>query len=380
MKYWMLAGESLADEPLEELAGRTPLEVAKTPFLDLLAKKGRVGSALFTPHSLAPTADVACMALLGFDPEAYYTGIAPLEALAMGISQNDHEVIFRCDFVTVLDEDVVDASASRISPRESKRLLDELNKGLGTNKVRFHAGEGYKNILTVSDPELVESLDELECAPPQSLIGQKFTKNLPRGQAARFLTDLMDRSKAILENHEINRVRVDLNENPANMIWPWGQGRRPKIPSFKQRYGLEGTVVSDADFVKGLGKVLGMETAPSFEECAGSKDFIFCYRGSLEPVIRGGDFKKKIRFIEEFDAAAGELMKKAEAAGDVRLCISSDTASSIARRAAFHGHVPFVMWGRGIPGDEAGLFNEKTQAQSKFILNEGHKLMEHFLR
>ncbi len=370
----------MADEPLEELAGRTPLEAAKTPFLDLMAKKGRVGSALFAPYSLAPTSDVACMALLGFDPEAYYTGIAPLEAFAMGIPQSDHEVIFRCDFVTVLDEDLVDTSASRISPRESKQLLDELNKGLGSDKVRFHTGEGYKNILTVSDPELAESLDELECAPPQSLIGQKFAKNLPKGQAARFLTDLMDRSKAILENHEINRVRVDLNENPANMIWPWGQGRRPKIPGFKQRYGLEGAVVSDADFVKGLGKVLGMETAPGFEEFAGSKDFIFSYRASPAPVIRGGDFKKKIRFIEEFDAAAGELMKKAEAAGDVRLCVTSDYASSIARKAAFHGHVPFLIWGAGIAGEEAGAFNEKTQAQSKFILNEGHTLMQHFIK
>ncbi len=381
MKYLMLICEGLSDEPLEEIGGRTPLEVAKTPFMDLLAKKGRVGQALFTPAPLSVTSDVACMSLLGFDPAEFYTGIAPLEALAMGIPQDDHQVAFRCDLVTVADEFLMDTSASYISPKESRLLVEELNQKLSNGKARFYAGDGYKNILLITDLENVDKLDGLECVGPRGLIGQKFVKHLPKGAAASFLTDLMDQSKEILENHEINRVRIDLNENPANMIWPWGQGKKPKMPSFKQRFGLEGAVVSSSDYVRGLGKALGMETEKGLEESLAEKDFVFVYLESSGDLYKKYDWKAKVKFIEDFDASTvGHAVRFAESHPDARILISTDTASSTSKKALLRGHVPFLIQGSGVEAEETGHFSEKTAALSKQIFDQGHQLLEHFLK
>ncbi|MGH7197699.1 MAG: hypothetical protein ACREH5_03045 [Candidatus Omnitrophota bacterium] len=381
MKYLMLVCEGMTDDPMEDLDGRTPLEVAKTPFMDLLAKKGRVGSALFTPAALPATSDVACMSLLGFDPAEFYTGIAPLEALAMGVPQDDSQVAFRCDLVTVSDEFLMDTSASYITPKESRLLVEELNRKISNGKARFYAGEGYKNILLISDPENVDKLDGLECAGPRGLVGQKFVKHLPKGAGAAFLTDLMDQSKEILENHEINRVRIDLNENPANMIWPWGQGKKPKMPSFRQRYGLDGAIVSSSDYVRGLGKALGLETEKGLEESLAEKDFVFVYLESSGDLYKRYDRKAKIKFIEDFDSSVvGNAVRFAEGHPELRLFVSTDTASSTAKRALLHGHVPFLVQGSGVEAEEAGPFNEKTAALSKWVFDRGHQAMETFLK
>ncbi len=381
MKNIMLICEAIADEPLEELGGRTPLEVAKVPNIAFLAKKGKVGSALFARQPLSASGDVACMSLLGFDPREFYTGIAPLDALSMGIPQNDYEVAFRCDLVTVLDEYLVDNSASRITPKESKLLVEELNEKLSNPKVKFYPGEGYKNILMFSDPEIADSLDEMECTPPRGLIGQKFVRHLPKGENASILTDLMDQSKVILENNEINRVRIDLNENPANMIWPWGQGKKPKLPSFKQRYGLDGAVVSDCDFVKGLGKLLDMQVAKSLDACIDEKDFVFVYMVSSGDIYKKGDWKSKIKLIEEFDSTVvGPAIKTMSNFKDFRIFVGSDYPASVAKKSQFYGHVPFLIQGSGVGTEVPAVFSEKAAAQSKWIFDEGHKVMSMFLQ
>ena len=220
MTYVILVCEGMADEPIEELMGRTPLEVAKTPHMDLLVKTGSLAQGSFNPGTLRPSGDVSAMSILGFDPQEFYTGIAPLEASAMQIQQTDQAIAFRCNLVTVLDQGLVDAYSGNISSTEAGILIDSLNKKLSNNRIRFYAGEGFRNLLMVNDAELSESLDELDCAPPQTVIGQQVLKNLPKGQGASAIIDLINASKEILENHEINKVRIDLHENPANMIWP----------------------------------------------------------------------------------------------------------------------------------------------------------------
>jgi 2,3-bisphosphoglycerate-independent phosphoglycerate mutase len=381
MKYLMLICEGMADEPIEEIGGRTPLEVAKKPFIDQLAKKSRVGTALFVPAPLPVASDVACMSLLGFDPAEFYTGIAPLEALAMGVPQNDHQVAFRCDLVTVADEVLMDTSASYITPKESRILVEELNRRLSDEKVRFFAGEGYKNILLINDPERADRLDALESVGPRGLVGQKFTKHLPKGPGADFLTALMDRSKEILDSHEINRVRIDLNENPANMIWPWGQGKKPKMPGFRQHAGLDGAVVSSSDYVRGLGRALGMETGKGLEESLAENDLVFVYLEASGDLYKKYDWKDKIKFIEEFDASVvGHAVRLAEGHPDLRILVSTDTTSSTARRALLRGHVPYLIHGSGVEAEGAGPFNEKAAALSQPALDRGHHLMESFLK
>ncbi|HTL71462.1 MAG TPA: hypothetical protein VL404_09255 [Candidatus Eisenbacteria bacterium] len=384
MKHVFLLAEGLCDDPVPELDGRTPLEIAKTPNLDALAKKGRVGSTLFVPRALAPSEDVACMAALGFDPQEFYTGIAPLEAAAFGLPQKDREVAFRLDLVTVFDDVLVDASAGSIVPKESRLLIEELGRRLADKRMRLYPGEGYKNILMIDDAELADALDDLECTPPGRLVGQSFAKGLPKGKGGKILTDFMDASKEILDNNEINRVRIDLGENPANMVWPWGQGKRPPLPGFRERYGVDGAVFSEADFVRGLGRILGLKDggirAPkSLAGSFGDHPFVFVYvpfpGGEAEPAL-----KDRVRHIEEFDSAVvGPAVKAAESAGAFRVCVTTTCAESSARKAKIHERVPFVFQGSGIEAGEGAAFSEKIASQSRFVVEEGHKLMGQFL-
>lgn len=379
MKHVMLFCEGMAGEPVAELGRRTPLEVAKTPFMDLLSKNGKVGSASFIPRALRPGGDVSALSILGFDPLEFYTGIAPLEALAMNLEQNDSQIAFRCDWVTVFDEYLVDTSAGHISRRESELLIEALNAKLSDPRVRFHSGGGYKNILLVEDPGLVDDLDELECTPPADWVGQKLARHMPRGRGADVLIGLMEKAKTILENHEINRVRIDLKENPANGIWPWGQGKKPRMPAFGERHGREGVVFSEADFVKGIAKALRLEAAENLSAAILKGDFVFVYveAGDLKT---NRDLKTQIKRIEEFDSlVVGYAVKMAERLKDVRIVVGADSVHSLSKGVLLHGHAPFLLHGAGIQ-EGGGVFNEKTAAQSKLVFEEGHKFMDYFLK
>ncbi len=380
MKYIVLVNEGMADDPLPALSGRTPLEAAKTPAMDALVKKGRIGTASFVPARLPVSPDIAVLSYLGYDPEEFYTGIAPLEAAAMGISQSDHEIVFRCDLVTVFDDILVDTSASRITPRESHILIEELQRKLGSDRIRFFPGVGYKNILRIHDPELVDALDEVDSQIPEKIMGQRFSKHLPSGRASEILTDLMDQSKEILDQHEINRVRIDLGENPANMIWPWGQGKRPKLPTLKSRIAIAAHYFSDADFLKGLGHLAALSPVATLDEGLMKADFLFVYRASGQADGRTLDLKTKIRNIEDFDS--GLVAKAAKWLQDHpmhRILVGSDFLSSVEKRRFLHGRVPFLIAGEGIVPDNAESFDEKTASQSKFLIDEGHHLLDMFL-
>jgi 2,3-bisphosphoglycerate-independent phosphoglycerate mutase len=378
MKHVVLVCEGMSDEPLEELSGRTPLEVAKIPNISALAKRGKVGAASFVPASLSARSDVACLSILGYDPKEFYTGIAPLEALSRDIVLGENSVAFRSDLVTVSDDTLIDNSASLISATEAQLLINELNKNAGAG-AKFYLGEGYKNLLVISDAENAENLDELECSPPIGVIGQKFAKSLPKGAAAATLIELIRKSKEILENHEINRVRIDLGENPANMIWPWGQGKKPKMPSFKQRYHQKGVVLSRTHYVRGLGKALGFGVAVEVSTALRDNDFLFVFMEANAEIYRSKDLKSKIKLIEDFDAkVVGPALKDLEGKPH-RVLVTTDCSISIQKKSIFHGHVPFVMAGEGIEASESS-FNEKTANQSKFLFEEGHRLMEVFLK
>ena len=378
MKTVMLVCEGMADEPIEELAGKTPLEVAKTPHCDLLAKQGSLAQGSFVPSALRPSADVAAMSVLGFDPKEFYTGIAPLEAIAMRIQQTDQTIAFRCNLVSVLDEKLVDPYSGNISLTESRILMNALNEKLSNNRIRFYAGEGFRNILMVSDAELSESLDDLDCLPPQAVVGQKILKNLPKGPGASAVINLINASKEILENHEINKVRIDLQENPANLIWPWGQGKKPKIPAFKQRYNLEGCVVSGAVSIQGLGEALGLERAQNMELAIEKKDFVFIHYALAEG--HKMDLMSKIKMIEEFDASVvGPVWKKLKNF-EHRLCVMADTLLPVSKKIPVHGHVPLLLEGSNMDAGGAVLFNEKSALESKQIFNEGHQMMGYFLK
>ena len=208
MKYLLFVCEGLSDEALEDLAGRTPLEAAKTPVMDELARGGRVGHVSFVPANLEPLAAVANLSLLGYDPAEFYTGLAPLEAPGFGIEQDDRDVIFRSDLVTLLDDEVMDPSASAISEREAGILMKDLSAKFSDAKFKFRRGLGHKNYLVVRDEALLEDLDELDCVPPSYCMGQKISKHMPKGKAGDLIIGLTKKAGAYLENHEIDRKSV----------------------------------------------------------------------------------------------------------------------------------------------------------------------------
>lgn len=378
MKYVVFVCEGMADEPLDDLNGRTPLEVAKKPNIDALAKKSKMGRVLFVPPTIHSSSDVGCMAILGYDPKNFYTGIAPLEAVARGIDLKDDDVVFRCDLVTVSDDTLVDNRASVISPREAKLLVEELNKKLSDKKIKFYPGDGYKNLLVISDPDISDHLDELECASPRTFLSKKYTDHLPKGVNAPVVIHLMTKSREILENHEINRVRIDLKENPANMIWPWGQGKRPRLPMFKDRLQVSGAIVSDASFMKGLAKSTGLDVAKSFDSAISEHDFALVYKESISDIYRYHDVKTKIKLIEEFDVLIGEMIKKIKT--DARILVTSDYPSPLRKVMPAQGQVPFLISGSGVEADEYFSFNEKVASQSKIIYEDGYKLIEYLLK
>lgn len=399
MKYIVLVCDGMADEPIESIGGRTPAQVAKTPNMDKLAKTGIVGRAAFTPEGMYPGSDVANMAILGYNPKDFHTGRAPLEAANLGIKLAPHEIAFRCNFVTTSDGTMVDFAGGHIGSREAGILVQELNKALGTDKLQFRNGVSYRQILVVSDPALTEDLVKTECTPPHDLTGKKYTNNLPKGKAAKFLTDLMDRARTVLEKHDINKVRIDLKENPANSIWLWGQGKSPAFVSFKEKYGLKGSMISAVDLLNGIGGLLGMEVikvpgatgyydtnfagkAEYGVEALKRVDLSFVHVEAADEAGHNGDLKQKIRAIENFDSqVVGTVLSMMEGKKDWRLLICPDHPTPVELKTHTSTPVLFLMHGTGIaPAGDAQTFDEPAAALSKVWYPEGHLLMADFLK
>lgn len=397
MKYLVLVCDGMADEPIEELGGLTPLQAAKTPHMDQLAKTGRVGTAAFTPQGMYPGSDVANMAILGYDPKKYHTGRAPLEAANMGIELSPEAVAFRCNFVTVSDSHLVDFAAGHIASREAGILIDLLNRELGSPSVRFYPGLSYRHILVVEDPALAADLLAAECTPPHDLTGKKYAGALPSGRAGKFLQDLMARSRPILERHEINTVRIDLKENPANMIWFWGQGKKPEFPSFQERYGLRGTMISAVDLLNGIGRLIQMRVikvpgatgyydtnfagkAEYGVQSLETADLSFIHVEAADEAGHNGDLGQKIKAIENFDSqVVGTALRLVETAGDCRILICPDHPTPIVLKTHTTTPVLFLMNGPGIEAGGSAAFDEPTAAQSRHVYREGHALFRDFL-
>ncbi len=375
MKYALLIADGMNDRPLKELGGRTPLEVAHKPNMDELVKNSLVGLVSNVPKGFKPGSDIAIMSMLGFEPQNYYTGRGPLEAANLGIILSDNQVAFRCNLVTVCDGKMVDYSAGHIRSEEAKVLIQELNKKLGQDKLKFYAGVSYRHLL------ITEGIgDELKTTPPHDIVGEEIEKYLPQGKDQEIIREVMFRSQEILETHEVNRVRVDLGENPANMVWLWGQGRRPFLPSFEEHYGVKGFVISAVDLVNGLGKLLGLEVvkvpgATGYYDTnyqgkgeyavknLKKYDFCFVHLEATDEAGHNGEMMEKIKAIESFDryivGPVYNYLKNSDE--DFRILVSSDHATPIAVRTHTDEPVAFMCAGWNIkPEIKVSSFNERN--------------------
>jgi len=392
MKYGMIIPDGAADEPLDELEGRTALEAADTPNMDAVAREGRLGTTRNIPDDLDAGSDVAILSVLGYDPHKHYTGRAPLEAAARGLQVAPDEWVFRCNLVTIVDGVMEDHSAGHISTEEASAIIDELASALGDENVRFHAGVGYRHLLTLRGDMKVKT------TPPHDILGKVADEHLPTGRGADLLQTLIHRSRKLLADSEINTVRRDLGENPATSIWLWGEGKMPTLPSFGERYRLTGAVVTAVDLVRGIAGLIGWKVI-DVPGATGYLDTNYAGKGQaavaaldesdivcvhVEATDEAGHAAKpadKVRALEEIDRhVVGPMLRRLKVEGDQwRILVLPDHPTPCRVRTHTRDPVPFAIAGKGISAVVSGEFTEAAAEQSDLHVERGCDLMEYFL-
>jgi len=400
MKYVILVPDGMADEPQEKLGGKTPLEYARTPHMDFLARQGRVGLVRTIPEGMPPGSDVANLAIMGYDPRRYYTGRAPLEAASQGIPLSEGDVAFRCNLVTLSAHEpygakiMMDYSADEITTEEARILMAEVNRVLGRDGLRFHAGVSYRHLLIWKGGPA-----DTELTPPHDIQGRPIADYLPRGGGSAVLRELMERSVGLLSSHPVNRAREARGLRPANSLWFWGQGLRPALPGFTARYGLKASVVAAVDLVRGIGRCArmqvpevpgatgnlhtdyGAKARAALAELAGGRDLVYVHVEAPDEAGHRGELENKVRAIEEVDEKIlGELLRELPFLGPHRVMVLADHPTPLRLRTHVSDPVPCLVFDSQTARQGAEAFHEGTAARAGWLVKEGHRLMELFLR
>lgn len=386
MKYVILLGDGMADHPVDSLGGRTPLQAANKPDMDLVASQGCSGLVRTVPEGLPPGSDVANLSVLGYDPQKYYSGRAPLEAAAMGVDLAKDDIAFRCNFVTVTNGLMEDYSAGHITSDEGREPIKSLKQLMPGE--RLYSGVSYRNLL------VLKAGAEAMCTPPHDIMNQPIVDYLPRGKDSELLIELMKASVPILASHPVNKKRIAEGKKPANMIWLWGQGPAPSIPKFKEQFGLRGAMISAVDLLKGIGTYAGLEvidvpgatgeidTNYTGKVQAALKalkrlDFVYLHIEAPDEAGHEGDVELKVRAIELFDQdVVGPVIRGLKASGeDWRVLLLPDHATPISLRTHTREPVPFAMMGKGILPDRVERFDEEAAKSGGFGIIDGKKLL-----
>jgi 2,3-bisphosphoglycerate-independent phosphoglycerate mutase len=401
MKYLVLIGDGMADRPLQELGGKTPLMAARTPNMDALAQRGEVGLARTIPSGLPKGSEIANLSIFGYDPKRYYTGRGPLEAASIGVKLGPEDVAFRLNLVTlgVIGGSVImeDYSAGHISTEEGKTIIQALEKELGDSVFHFYSGVSYRHLLVWRGQ--VEKIEKIETTPPHDITEQEIGAYLPRGEDAQVLIKLMTDTQILLKSHPVNQTRQQEGKREANATWPWGQGKAPQMPSFAERFGLTGGVISAVDLIKGIGIYAGLEVIPvpgatgyldtNYQGKAEyglrvveKDDFVYIHVEAPDEASHNGDLKAKIAAIEAFDEkVVGTIVKGMENKDDHRIMVLPDHPTPIELRTHTDDPVPFVIYDstqKRSSGAEG--FNEAEASKSGIVIDEGYELMERFVR
>ncbi len=399
MKYIVVLGDGMADEPIEQLGGRTPLAYAKTPNLDRLSKLSEIGMVHTIPEGMKPGSDTANLAVLGYDPKKYYSGRSPLEALSIGVPMKDTDIAIRCNIVTISEEDVpfgektiIDHSSSEISTEECAVLLEEVSKQLGNEEYRFYVGTSYRHCLIWSGGSVVE------LSQPHDVLGQKIGPYLPQDAVLR---GMMEKSCGILVNHPINIERKKKGLHPANCCWFWGAGTKPMLSSFEEKTGRKGMMVSAVDLLKGIavgagmgvclveGANGGLNTNYAGKVEAAVKavtedgyDFAYIHLEAPDEMGHQGSVEKKVQAIEYLDEkVVGPLVSKMEAAGeDFRLLVLPDHPTPIRVRTHTSDPVPYMLYDSTKPQEHTWDYNEEAGRASGNDLAEGYRLIDRLLQ
>lgn len=398
MKYIVILCDGMADEPLEELGGKTPLEAARTANMDRLAEKAEIGMVRTVPDGMAPGSDTANLSVIGYDPKKYYSGRSPLEALSIGAEMGDKDVSFRCNLVTLSEEEnsyeervILDHSSGEIPTEEAAVLLDALKKGLEREGYAFYTGTSYRHLLIQKEGKVVE------LTAPHDILTRRIGEYLPKDQVLR---EMMVRSYDILKDHPINVQRRKEGKNPANSAWFWGAGTRPALTSFEEKNGVKGAMISAVDLLKGIavgagmhniiveGANGGLHTNYAGKAQAAVKaltedgfDFVYVHIEAPDEMGHQGSAENKIKAIEYIDdQVVGPVAEALRAAGtDFRMLILPDHPTPVRVRTHTSDPVPYLLYDSTKAEEGSGTYSEKTGKQSGKMLEEGYRLIDHLL-
>ncbi len=392
-----MLGDGMADRPLPELEGRTPLMAAKTPNMDSVSSRGTFGYVTTAAPGFPAGSDIMNMNIMGYDPSSYYTGRAPIEAAGMGIELGRDDVAFRCNLVTLkMNEGRVfmhDYSAGHISEYEGDNIIRYLDEFLGKGDISFYPGKSYRHLMVWQNGP-----DGLDLTPPHDIMDKEIAPYIPKDDS---LLELTEKSWTLLRDHPANQLRNTRGQMPANSIWLWGEGKPPQLPTYAEKYGLEGVMVSAVDLLKGLGKLAGLE-APEVEGATGyldtkyenkvkaamegleSRDFAYLHVEAPDECGHAADVNTKIRAIEDFDRrVVGNVLEAMENLSDWRLLVMPDHATPIEVRTHVKDPVPFAVLSSEVPKDARTQtsFCETPQPEKHHnYMNSCEKLNEFFFR
>jgi len=389
MKYVVLIGDGMSDYPLDELNGKTPLEVANKPNIDELTLKGRTGQLKTIPEELNPGSDVANMGIFGYDPLKYYSGRGPLEAGSMGIKVSNDDIIFRCNFITEHNGIMDDFNAGHISSEEAAILINDLNEYFSSDG-KFYPGVSYRHLFIRKDPKL----KDLITRPPHDIFGQKLDDHMNfEDKSSLAIKEIMLNSKKVLAHHEVNKKRIANNQKPANMIWLWGQGLKPNMPLFKDLYGINGSTITAVDLIKGIGVFSGLNNidvpgatgyfdtnykAKGKYAVKALKDneILFVHIEAPDEAGHAGDIEEKIKAIEQIDdKILNPIANSIGSYGDYKIAILPDHATPIDVRTHTRDPVPLAIYSSIDDGDDTKVYNEKSVLKGSLGMDDAFNLI-----
>ena len=404
MKYAVILGDGMSDLPIPELGGKTPLEAAHTPNMDFLAKRGVLGLASMVPGGMHPASDIANLSVMGYDPRLYYSGRSPLEAVSMGLSLCEGDVAFRCNFVTLSESGgegwenvrMVDYSAGEISTEESSVLINYLRDELFSGKnlgCTLYPGISYRHCLVFENSKI-----GADTTPPHDISGKEVSGYLPKGVNSEALNRLMIGAKKLLKNHPVNIKRVKQGLNPANGCWFWGEGVKPSLPLFADKFGLTGGVISAVDLIKGIGICAGLISidvpgatgilhtnyrgkAEAALKLLEDNDFVYLHVEAPDECGHHADAAGKIEAIEKIDSEIvgvllAELKKRRE---DFSLLLLPDHPTPVELMTHTSEPVPFALYRSNEEADGQYCYSEANAAKTGIFRADGFKLMTEFL-
>ena len=400
MKYIVILGDGMADEPVDELGGKTPLEVAVKPAIDYLAQHGEVGMVKTVPDGIAPGSDAANLSVMGYDPRVYYSGRSPLEAVSMGVSLANDDVTFRCNLVTLSDDEpyaaktMIDYSSDEITTEEAAGLIRTIQEHFGNDELHYYPGRSYRHLLVWNKGKTGHVL-----TPPHDILEKKIGSYLPSSGYSGTLLRMMEDSVHLFKDHPVNIKRKEKGLRPATSIWLWGEGKRPVLSDFREKYHLKGSVISAVDLVLGIGICAGLEPVEvegatgnmhtnfsgkaqaAVQQLLSGKDFVYLHIEAPDECGHRHEVENKVRSIEIIDSDIVTPIKEAldKSGEDYSIMVLPDHPTPLRLRTHTSNPVPYIIYRNNLKQQGAATYTEKTGAATGIYLDEGFRLMDRFI-